>query len=337
VSQTGGGYSFIGGPGYDRITRAGPDIAAADHPGRYVFVRDNASGEYFNIGWQPVKHPPDWFECRHAPGITTIASTNLGITGRITFFVPLNDNLEIWRVSIENTRKEPADLSVFTYVEWVLGNFKDDIERRQQANIFNHVAFHDNYIIATKRLWRRPDSASIVLRETRPAGGVKALSEILSSNQSWGKWAFIALTRPVDGFDCDKEAFIGRYGDLEHPHVVAEGKCTNSDGFGRDAVGVLQTRITIPPGEHIEMAVIVGITIHEGDPSGIVARYSEPGEIDSKLDAIVKYWDSYLTKATANTPDDNLDRAFNVWDKYQSGCRRVYRESHRFIGAVLRL
>lgn len=318
ISQTGGGYSFIGGPGYDRITRADPDMAASDRPGRYVFVRDNISGEFFSIGWQPTRRTPDAFECRHTQGITTVASMNLGIAGRILFFVPLEDNLEIWRVRIENRRDEPADLSVFTYVEWVLGTCTDDLENRELSNLFNEVSFQDNYIYATKRAWTRPDTASVTLREMKTAGGPKFLPETLSSNQGWGKYAFIALSVPVDGFDCDRRAFLGRYGGLAHPRVVEEGQCTNSDGDGRDAVGVLQARFVIPPGEKADFDVFLGITLHADDPSGIVARYGEPGEVDARLDAVTRYWDAYTSKVTVDTPDPDLNRAINIWDKYQS-------------------
>jgi cellobiose phosphorylase len=204
VSQSGGGYSFINGPGYDRITRANPDTITTDRPGRYVFVRDNSTGEFFSIGWQPVMRKFDSFECRHTHGVTTISSSCLGIAGQMVIFVPMDDNLEVWRVTLENKRDESADLSVFTYVEWVLGNYSDDLAQRQSSVRFNQVRFEDNYILATKRMWRRPETAN-VHREVRPGS-----PEIIGSNQAWGKYAFIAATVPVDSFDCDREAFIGR-------------------------------------------------------------------------------------------------------------------------------
>jgi len=318
VSQTGGGYSFIGGPGYDRVTRACPDIAASDRPGRYIYVRDDASGEYFSVGWQPTRRPPDWYECRHSPGMTTISSTNLGITGRITYFVPLDDNLEIWRVRIENSREEQVELSVFTYVEWVLGNWADDLEDRPFWSLFNEVSFEDNYVVATKSAWRRPDLASVTLRDMRPAGGPEFLPETIRSNQAWGKHAFIALSIPVDGFDCDREAFIGRYQDLGRPSVVERGRCTGSEGSGRDAIGVLQARLVIPARGSAAFDVLLGVTLHRNDPSGVVARYSDPEEVNAKLDAVTRCWSAYLAKFTVSTPDPDLDRAANVWDKYQA-------------------
>lgn len=318
VSHTGGGYSFVGGPGYDRITRAYPDTVDTDRPGRYVFVRDNDTGEYFSIGWQPTMRTPDWFECRHAPGVTTVASINLGIAGRITYFVPIADSIEVWRVRIENRRDRPADLSVFTYVEWVLGNYTEDLEEREESNLFNEAGFQDNYIFATKRAWRRPDTASVTLREMKPGGSPKFLPETVHSNQTWGKYAFIALSVPVHRYDCDRRAFLGRRADIGRPEVVERGECTNSDGDGRDAVGVLQTRFTIASGETANFDVFLGVTLHRDDPSGIVARYSESGEVDARLDAVRSYWDAYIQKVTVSTPDTELNRAVNIWDKYQN-------------------
>ncbi|MBI2844738.1 MAG: glycosyl transferase family 36 [Armatimonadetes bacterium] len=318
ISQTGGGFSFIGGAGYDRITRADPDFTTSDRPGRYVFVRDNDTGDYFSIGWKPVCGDPEWFECRHAPGLTSVASRNLGLFGRILFFVPLEDNLEFWRVRLRNERDKAVDLSVFTYVEWVLGNFAEDLEERETSNLFTEAGFHDNYIVATKRLWRRPDSASIIVRQAKTPGDVRFMPETVSANQGWGKYAFIALSVPVDGFDCDRQTFIGRHGHLGRPQVLDGGDCTNSDGVGRDAVGVLQARFHLQPGETVEFDAILGITLNEWDPSGIVARYSEPGQVEGKLQSIVSYWDSYTAKVTVSTPDEDINRSVNIWDKYQS-------------------
>lgn len=339
VSQTGGGYSFIGGPGYDRITRADPDIATSDRPGRYIYIKDNNSGEFFSIGWQPVKREPDWYECIHEPGVTTIASTSLGITGRITFFVPLDDNLEIWKVRLENNRNTPIDISIFAYVEWVLGNYMDDLEDRQIADLFNSARFQDNYIVATKRAWRRPDSGSITLKELKPAGGPRFLPETVSSNQAWGKWAFIAMSLPVDSYDCSKEAFLGRYGDISSPRAVKEGTCTNSEGNGREAIGALQTRIVLEPGQHLDFSVFVGITMHDADPSGVWERYSDHGVVDEKLEAVREYWDLYAEKLTISTPDQEMDRAVNIWDKYQcwvsirtSGLTSLYKGGESVIG-----
>lgn len=318
VSQTGGGYSFVGGPAYDRITRADPDIAVSDRPGRYIYVRDDQTGEYFSLGWQPVKRTPEYYECRHSPGLTTIISKNMGIIGKIAYFVPLDDNLEIWHVTLENTRSTQAEISIFTYVEWVAGNYTDDLEERQLWNLFNESTFQDNYIVATKRAWRRPDPASVVIQEMRPAGGAKFIAETMNANQSWGKYAFIALTVPVDGFDCSRQAFFGYSGQISNPEVVEKGVCTNSEAIGEDAVGVLQVRFSIPPGEKISFDVLVGVALHEGDPSGIAARYGEPGEVERKLADVVHYWDTYLAKLTVDTPDPDFNRAVNIWDNYQN-------------------
>ncbi len=316
VSQTGGGYSFIGGPGYDRITRADPDSAQSDRPGRYIFIRDNASTDFWSVGWQPVRHDYDWFECRHGLGETTVASTVEGIVGRITYFVPLDDNLEIWRVKVENTRKTEADLSVFAYVEWTLGTSYDDLLVREVSNTFNESGFQDSYVYATKHLWRRPDSASVTLKETKAAGGPKFIPETLSANQAWGKWAFIAMGLPVEGFDCSREAFLGQYGDITRPEAVTRGTCSNSDGDGRDVAGALSTRLTIPAGGSVEFDVFVGVTLHKDDPSGVVARYTDPGIVDEKLTALRRFWDGITSKVTVDTPDAEINRAVNIWDKY---------------------
>jgi cellobiose phosphorylase len=102
---------------------------------------------------------------------------------------------------------------------------------------------------------------------------------------------------------------------------------------------VLQADVVIQPGETLSFDVFVGIALHEGDPSGIVARYGEPGVVDEKLEAVKRYWDSYLSKLTVATPDPDVNRAVNIWDKYQAwvsirsaGMQSLYRGGASVIG-----
>jgi cellobiose phosphorylase len=202
----------------------------------------------------------------------------------------------------------------------VLGNYADDLEDRSQNNLFNEVYFNDNFIIATKRIWRRPEASSILVEGTSPRKvDPKFVPETLGANQSWEKYAFIGLTVPVEAFDCDKEAFLGTYGSYERPAAVLRGNCSNSEAFGKDAVGVLQHSLQLQPKETRELDVITGIAITEQDVSGIVARLSDPEEVTRRLDDVRSYWNNYLDRVKVQTPDPSLDLAVNRWTKYQ--CR----------------
>jgi cellobiose phosphorylase len=90
-----------------------------DQPGRYFYLRDQESGEYWSVSWQPVGKPLDQFKstCRHGTAYTVISSEYAGIQTEATYFVPLGQLFEYWRLKVTNTSDRPRQLSAFTYAE----------------------------------------------------------------------------------------------------------------------------------------------------------------------------------------------------------------------------
>ncbi len=64
---------------------------------------------------------------------------------------------------------------------------------------------------------------------------------------------------PLDGYDTSREAFLGRYRGYHNPLAVEQGQCSNSDAYGDNACGSVQTDLTLQPGESRELLVMLGI------------------------------------------------------------------------------
>lgn len=64
-NHTAGGYLLYKSPEYHRITRFRPNGVPMDGPGHYVYLRDQDTGDYWSISWQPVGKPKEHFSCRH--------------------------------------------------------------------------------------------------------------------------------------------------------------------------------------------------------------------------------------------------------------------------------
>ncbi len=126
ISNTAGGYSYYRDARLRRITRYRYNNVPADSGGRYIYLRDNASGAYWSPSWQPTQRKLDSYECRHGLSYTQISSTYLGIHAQTLYFVPMGETLEVWRLRIRSERDQPARLSVFSSVEFCLWNAQDD-------------------------------------------------------------------------------------------------------------------------------------------------------------------------------------------------------------------
>lgn len=311
VSQTGGGYSFVGDSGYNRILKEQPgDELVYDRPGRYVYIRDNDTCEIWSATWQPTRHEYDFFETRHGLGYTKVNCIAKGIDGKITYFVPLDDTCEIWMTSLKNLGNQRRDLSIFVYAEWSLGNSNSNLVEASFNDLFNDFEYENGAIFATKRRWDRPD--------------IKVAP--------WDKVAFLTINTHVDGYDCLKEKFTGMYGSLSRPKAVVDGRCTNSKGDGHHSVGALQKNIILQPGEEFKFDVILGTEERDnvdiarqkwsfkdlGIDKHTIKKYQKHEAVENAFEDLLAYWHRYVNRVTVKTPDPDFNISFNYWNKYQA-------------------
>ena len=119
-NQTAGGYLFSGSSEYHRITRFRGNAVPADFPGHYVYLRDDADGDFWSISWQPVGKPLDKarYRCHHGLSYSRYLCDYRNIHAEQTLFVAEDDPVEIWDVVIQNNDDAPRSLSVFSYCEF---------------------------------------------------------------------------------------------------------------------------------------------------------------------------------------------------------------------------
>jgi len=300
-SQTGGGYSFFETAGYNRVTKEYPPlVVSTDRPGRYVYLRDRETGEYWGATWQPVCKDPTHFESRHGMGYTVVESGYSEIDSHITYFVPPRDDLEVWMVKLKNTGIKPRKLQAFVYVKWDLANYAFNLAEAAFSNLFNESSMEDGIMFVSSRFWNITSGS---------AG---------NPNARWDKLAFLTASFKLDGFDCFDEAFIGPYHSWGNPVAVERGSCSGTVGDGQDIAGALQHDFELGPGEETEFIVLLGVVRHKEDARSISRRYDSWGEADRALNEVKMYWNNYLSRTICKTPDPDFDLQVNVWNKYQA-------------------
>ncbi|HET6455289.1 MAG TPA: glycosyl transferase family 36, partial [Armatimonadota bacterium] len=248
VTNSGGGYSFYICPKDSRITRHRYNGLPWDRPGRYVYLR-NEDGDYWSLTWQPVGKKPDFYECRHGMGYTQIEQEYGGIRSKVLYFVPQDDDVEVWRISLTNMSHKTHKTHVFAYAELCLGHALVDLINQPNDQHFNVVKFDREHelLYATKNYWVTYSGATVK-----------------QPNQAWNKYVFFASSLPVAAFDGKKDAFIGPWRSESNPIAVEKGKCGNTEITAGDACAALQSEITLAPGETRELVILMGIVDREG-------------------------------------------------------------------------
>jgi cellobiose phosphorylase len=303
ISNTAGGYSFYRDARLRRLTRYRYNNAPLDCSGRYIYLRDGESGKFWSPSWQPTRHAAEDYSCRHGMGYSIIGSTFAGIEAHTRYFVPLDENLEIWQLTVTNRRAARARISVFANVEFCLWDAQDDATNFQRNFNIGEVEVVDGVIYHKTEY-----------RERR------------------NHFAFFACSELTSGFDTARDAFLGPYRGWDNPAAVAAGQLTNSIAHGWAPIGAHQVSLDLAAGETRQIIFLLGY--HENandrkfDPPGsqvinkesvkpVIAKYLSAKETDAAFDRLREHWDRLLGIFQVNTPDVHTNRMVNIWNAYQ--------------------
>lgn len=307
VSNTGGGFSYWMDPRDSRITRFRYNSLPWDRPGRYVYIKDT-DGECWSLSWQPTGHSPDKYECHVGLGYQTIQQTYRDVRSEITYFVPPDDDLEIWLVRLRNESFETKRLKVVSYVELCLGHALQDLIMQPNDQHFNIARFNrnDNAIHATKNYWVTNRGVSVA-----------------QPNQAWDRSVFFTSDLPTESWDCLKDAFIGKWRSESNPIGLENDLLSNTDITSGDACAALQSEIVLEPHREIEFVVIMGCVPSEGvsaksQHANIISKYRSPASAKAALAQAKANWDKYISPVHVDTPDEDMNIMLNVWGMRQS-------------------
>lgn len=316
ISNTAGGYSFYKDAKFRRITRYRYNSVPMDNGGRYFYINDG--GTVWSPGWKPCKTPLDSYECRHGMSYTRISGAKNGIEACLLFFVPLKTWGEVQKLTLKNLTQETKRIKLFSFAEWCLWNAATDMENFQRNFSTGEVEV----------------DGSVIYHKTE-------------YKERRNHYAFYSVNAPVDGFDTDRETFIGLYNEFSLPEKVGEGKAGNSIAHGWSPVASHYIEAELQPGESRDYIFLLGYVENGQDEkfesneektahhnpilqsvsSGALINKSKAEAMISALDTTVKvdaafaelkaYWDRLLDVCVVKSHEEKLDRMVNIWNQYQ--------------------
>ena len=320
ISNTGGGYNFYKDAKFRRITRYRYNSVPMDNAGRYFYINDGEC--IWSPGWKPCKTPLDFYECRHGMNYTRITGSKNGVEASVLFFVPLKTWAEVQKLTLRNNSNEVKKLKLFSYAEWCLWNAATDGENFQR---------------------------NLSTGEVEIENGGACIYHKTEYKERRNHYAYYAVTNAkVDGYDTDRESFVGLYNELSAPQCAVEGKPSNSLAHGWSPIASHELEVTLQPGESKDYIFLLGYAENEQeekfcdegsalrDESLItslgaldhtiinkvhahetIQRFSTVEAVDAAFDELRQMWDGLLSKYAVQSSDERLNRMVNIWNQYQ--------------------
>ena len=298
-SNTCGGYSFYKDAKLLRLTRYRYNNVPLDSNGLYYFIKDGDT--VWNPGWMPTKTELDDYKCRHGLGYSVFEGKKNGISAVLTDFVPMGTACEVNKLTLTNESDEKKDFTLFSYVEFCLWNAMDDMTNFQRNFSTGEVEIHGSTIYHKTEY-----------RERR------------------NHYAIFSVNTDIDGFDTDRDSFLGAYGENRAPEVVMTGKAKNSVASGWAPVGSHQINISLAPGKSRDLVFVLGYVENKKDEKweglnkvnrkpaeAMLAKFDTTEKADQALADLKAYWNGLLSHFTVSSSEEKLDRMVNVWHQYQ--------------------
>ena len=301
ISNNAGGYSFAKSGANGRILRY--VFNQFDEPGRYIYIRDNLSKDYWSASWQPVGKNLTRYksECRHGMAYTKMRALYAGISSEVLYYVPLDAAHEVWAVAVRNDSDIVRELTVTGYAEFTNNpNYEQDQVNLQYSQFITRTEFENDHIL--QLIHGNLDAVSADGKEV--------------DNKDVGYRLFGLAGQRVSGYCGNKENFLGRYHGYGDPQGVTTGKLDGSMNYHENACGALSAVLVLNPGETAHLAFIVGAKNRE-ESRALMARYADPAAVcPEELAALKAHWHTRLENFQIHTPSAEMNSMINTWNAY---------------------
>lgn len=300
ISNNAGGYSFERSGANGRILRY--VFNQFDQPGRYIYLRDDESGDFWSASWQPVAKDLNDYQvkCCHGMGYTRMEASYAGISSKAVYYVPQGKAYEVWALTVTNDSDRDRSLTLTGYAEFTNhSNYEQDQVNLQYSLFIGRTVFEGNRI--TQQIH----------------GNLDALAQGEDVDDKTVTERFFGLTgAPVSSYCGDKTAFLGAYHGYGNPQGVAAGDLGNLESYNENSCGALSCKVKLAPGESKTILFATGMK-PSAQAAAILAGYTDPAaQVQQEVDALKAEWYSRFSHLQVETPDPAFNTMLNTWNAY---------------------
>ncbi len=290
ISAEGAGFTWSRNSRDFQLTPWSND-PVSNRPGEAIYIYDHSSRRAFSPCAAVARDPAVTYEARHGQGFSTFTARRGSIVAEATHVVDAEDPVRVTRLRLRNTGSLAARLTVYGYVEWVLGN-------------------------------NRSRSGPMIVPSREGATG--ALIARNPYHLDFGdRAAFFATDGKTHSVTTDRSEFLGSGGSVERPDAVERGlPLSGRVEAGVDPCAALCRQIEIPAGGEASVLFLLGDAGSDEEVRTLVERHL-PRDFDERLHRTREDWDAFLGTLRIDTPDEAMNLLVNRWLPYQALVCRI--------------
>jgi len=278
-----------------RVRNAGfqqPDMTAYSDDLRCFYLRDDSSGRFWSVPFDPVQAEPDSFEFSIGSGDLHWTVLNNGIKVNLRVFIPRDDNLEIWTARATNTTRRTRKLSLYSFLPaGRLGLLSQEswYDRKLGGAIHSYFPYYVHY----------PDYYKLD----------KLRNQV-----------FCASDRKPSSYELSLKDFVGPY-DLCTPDQLSRPRLGNPRRYetaNEKGISAFQYARTLAPGATFEVNLAFGPAKDTKEAMRLKRKYLERGAPLRALERVYRFLDRHSPTVRIGTPDSEFNHYINHWQSRRS-------------------
>ncbi|PVI06857.1 glycoside hydrolase family 94 protein [Periconia macrospinosa] len=256
----------------------------AHHPGRFVYIKDEETGDIFSAPYEPVRAKLDKFVFSVGKSDISWTVEKAGVRVEMSFLLPTEDVAELWSIKLTNISDRERKFAVYPYFPTGYKSWMNQ-EAGWNDNVGGIVA-----------------SGKTPYQKAEDYPKTKYLKD---------KTYFLCEEKPVS-WEARQEAFEGE-GGLHAPSSLNQEQLSNSDARYETPTSAVQYRITLKASEEREFRFLFGPAYDDKEILHMRTKYLNKEAFATSSKAYQDYIEKGSGSLKIQTPDKELDNLVNNW------------------------
>lgn len=272
------GHTADGGPYFLQ-----PDRTRWSENYRCVYVRDDATGEFWSAPYDPVQTEPESFE--FAPGVADVLWRNVtdGIETTMRLVMPADETVELWTFTVRNVSRRKRRISLYPFfpIGW-RGDLINICKWDEKAGGVVYEYFP--YYVTVEGYAKNADLKNIV---------------------------FAVADKKPTSYDAAMDVFKGGRR-LHNPKALSQKRLKRSFATFEDGVAAFQYSLDLARGESREVNIVFGPAKDRREIARLKRKFLTKGGVEKALDGARKFLEK-RRRIAIETPDNDFDSFVNYW------------------------